>query len=159
LKLTLLRYGVKNIFIYPVTIKLLTSGPPTVNRHRFLCQEAARLTPSVSDPNFTSSLHPLLISPPKLRVAPFLRPPVPPPNFPTRRGSTGDNRWCAASATSGYTRFSHQLHSLHDNTRIHTSTPTWEWFAQQPQFIFLPWPACSPDLNPIGHVWDFRAAE
>ncbi|KFM70347.1 Transposable element Tcb1 transposase, partial [Stegodyphus mimosarum] len=40
-----------------------------------------------------------------------------------------------------------------DNARPHTARIVKSFFAAQ-QVQLLPWPACSPDMSPIEHVWD-----
>lgn len=48
----------------------------------------------------------------------------------------------------------HQLHVLqHDNARSHTARATAE-FLEQSGINVLPWPALSPDMAPIEHIWD-----
>ena len=42
---------------------------------------------------------------------------------------------------------------MHDNARPHTALVTRN-FLQQQNVNTLPCPACSPDMNPIEHVWD-----
>ena len=41
----------------------------------------------------------------------------------------------------------------HDNARPHTSLVTANFLAQN-RVNVLPWPALSPDMNPIKHIWD-----
>ena len=43
-----------------------------------------------------------------------------------------------------------------DNDPKHTAKSTREWFDEH-GFILLPWPAQSPDINPIENVWDHLA--
>ncbi|GFR59448.1 transposable element Tcb1 transposase [Elysia marginata] len=40
------------------------------------------------------------------------------------------------------------------NARAHTARYTQQFFKQS-NFQVLPWPALSPDLNPIEHFWDY----
>ena len=53
----------------------------------------------------------------------------------------------------------HPLLFMQDNAPIHSSRMTQAWFAAHPRFTLLRWPPCSPDLNPIEHVWAFMARE
>ena len=41
----------------------------------------------------------------------------------------------------------------HDNARSHTALVTANFQAQNNVNV-LPWPALSPDMNPIEHIWD-----
>jgi transposase len=43
---------------------------------------------------------------------------------------------------------------MNDNARSHRARIV-DQYLEQVGMQRLPWPACSPDLNPIKHVWDF----
>jgi transposase len=43
---------------------------------------------------------------------------------------------------------------MDDNTRPHRARIV-DQYLEQVGVQHLPWPACSPDLDPIEHVWDF----
>ena len=49
--------------------------------------------------------------------------------------------------------FGPSLTFQHDNTKPHTALITANFLAQNKVNV-LPWPALSPDMNPIKHIWD-----
>jgi transposase len=41
---------------------------------------------------------------------------------------------------------------MQDNASIHTAKKITQWFEDE-GILVLDWPPCSPDMNPIGHLW------
>ncbi|KAJ8732874.1 hypothetical protein PYW07_000141 [Mythimna separata] len=46
-----------------------------------------------------------------------------------------------------------EISFVQDNCPIHRSIIVQEWFSQQSDIRIIPWPARSPDLNPIENLW------
>jgi hypothetical protein len=47
----------------------------------------------------------------------------------------------------------HQLMFQHDNAQPHIAR-IWIQFLEAKNVPFIPWPAYSPDMSPIEHIWD-----
>jgi len=62
---------------------------------------------------------------------------------------------------SVWERFPHQeeIVFVQDNCSIHTARVVKEWFEEHQEILVVPWPAKSPDLNPIQNVWADMARE
>ena len=53
----------------------------------------------------------------------------------------------------GRSTLSHGRVFMHDGASCHTSASTRAWLAANRVTVLEPWPACSPDLNPVEHCW------
>lgn len=42
---------------------------------------------------------------------------------------------------------------IQDNSAVHTSRTTSQWYERHPRLTLLPHPPYSPDMNPIQNVW------
>lgn len=46
-----------------------------------------------------------------------------------------------------------EISFVQDNCPIHRASVVREWFSNHPEIKVIPWPARSPDLNPIENIW------
>lgn len=46
-----------------------------------------------------------------------------------------------------------EISFVQDNCPIHRASIVREWFSNHPEIKVIPWPARSPDLNPIENIW------